>query len=70
MCSELESFLNNYIEKVKNNTLTNNERLLLTDFFIKIKILNTDKDPETSNPLKYLTLGYYMYNFLLENNEQ
>jgi hypothetical protein len=62
-------FLKETITKFENNTLTENERFEITEFYLKYnyKYINTDDDIEEDNMKKYLTLGWYIYKLLGKN---
>lgn len=60
-------FLSNYIKKVEQDDLTKNEQLLLTNFFLeyffdKKEIYDSEEDEKLK---KYLSMGWYIYNFIL-----
>lgn len=67
----LLQLLQMYTDKLKNNTISNSELILLTELSIKTDIVNnninkdnkeTILDIDDKNMLKYTFLGYWLYN--------
>ncbi len=62
-------FLKEIIIKFENNTLTENERFEITEFYLSYnyKYINADDDIEEDKMKKYLSLGWYIYKLLDKN---
>lgn len=66
--NNLEVLLETYLKKIKNNSLTCDEKLCLINFYIDDNIIKTNKDINDYNDEKiinYFTLGWYISNFYL-----
>lgn len=66
---KLLQLLQIYTDKLKNNTISNSELILLTELSIKTDIVNNhnninkeSSDIDEKNMLKYTFLGYWLYN--------
>jgi|UppTromicrDC3135_1034486.scaffolds.fasta_scaffold01868_1 hypothetical protein len=62
------SFLRNLANNIENNTLSNNDIKKLFEFYIKFKFDDNNNNSNDYN-LKYFTLGWYIYNNLLQNDD-
>jgi hypothetical protein len=60
------NMLKDYINKIETNTLSFETKLLLTEFFVKNKIVNNKIENTENDWQKYTFLGYYIYEFLLK----
>lgn len=62
---KLVELLTFYKNKIETDSLTSEEQLILSEFFIKHKLLKENKQlPQKFNDkdlLKYAFLGYYIY---------
>lgn len=53
-------FLENHLDKLKNDQLTEDEQKRLSEFVIQESYLNSEKG-EDKEQLKYFALGWYIY---------
>jgi hypothetical protein len=60
--------LEDIINDLKNDTISEEKKRELTLFYIKNKY--KEKNEENDDNLKYLSLGWYIYNFLLSNKNE
>ena len=60
------NMLKDYINKIETNTLSSESKLLLTEFFIKNKVIDDKIQSKKEDWMKYTFLGYYIYEFLLK----
>lgn len=64
----LINFFKNIISKLEQDELSEQEKQTIFEFICKI-MFNEDISKHTSDDLiKYLSLGYFIYNMNLENN--
>lgn len=54
-------FLENHLEKLKNDQLTEEEHKRLSEFFIQESYMNNIKKDDEKDQLKYFALGWYIY---------
>lgn len=70
--ASLISLLDRYKQEVIQDTLTPNKQLLLTELYLKDLTLHQDQrklNQVTGDEwMKYFTLGYYLYQFMLPSN--
>lgn len=66
---ELTKILEEQLSRIKLNTITNGELLLLSEYHTKISIYkNANELPHDIDDMqKYLFMGMYVYKFLLQN---
>lgn len=68
---QLLSFLSSLSNSIKENTLSPDQLLRVTEFFIKFSIYDSleksqkDKIASDDELMKYLFFGYYAYRFIL-----
>lgn len=61
-------YLEDIINDIKNENISEEQQRELTILYIKNKY-NNHKNDNQENNLKYLSLGWYIYNFLYNKNE-
>ena len=66
--NDLIFYLEELISDLKNQKISEEKKRELTMLYIqnKYKEVNSESDSETN--LKYISLGWYIYNFLLNKN--
>ena len=67
---QLIDMLIDFQTKLIDKTIVDKELILLAELYVKNKIIH-DESPMRVNDnelLKYLTLGYYIYNFILDKD--
>lgn len=65
--NELQTFLSNYLDKLRNNTISCEEKMNLIDFFIHDTANSPIIDVDLLSPRKlqqYATLGWYISTIL------
>jgi hypothetical protein len=63
-------FLENLLLKLKNNQISQSEQREISEFYIKNMFTNNDPEIEEKNFYKYLYMGWYIYEFLIFNNNK
>lgn len=61
-------FLENLLNKLKNNQLTNEEQKDISEFYIKFLYLHNNEEIDERKFIKYMSLGWYIYEFLNNDN--
>lgn len=61
---QLKLFLQNITDIVDNDTISDEEIMLLCEFYYKFNLMKDNKLHTKQDILKYLSLGYYMYSFI------
>jgi hypothetical protein len=61
-------YLEDIINDIKNENISEEQKRDLTILYIKNKY-NIHRNDNEENNLKYLSLGWYIYNFLYNKNE-
>lgn len=67
MKDDLKKFLNELIVKIDNNNLTIEEQREISEFYIQKKFKNLILKSNHKESLKYMSIGWYIYNFLYKN---
>jgi len=69
MSQKYNTILSNYLQDTKtqfdSNLLSDRQKILLIEFFIKSQLLKSSNPIDDNNCLKYLFMGYYVYEILL-----
>jgi len=66
---KIEEFLQNLVIKIRNNELNHDQSAMIRDFFYSFHFSENRDKIEEKNILKYLTLGWYIYENLNVQNE-
>ncbi len=61
-------FLENLLNKVKNNQLSYEEQRELSEFYINYLYFNQNNEIDEKNIKKYISMGWYIYEFLNNND--
>lgn len=70
---KLITFLNNTIKKLSKKQLNKQELISLTEFYIKSKLSENNKQLDNTTGedwMKYSFLGYYIYEHVLKEQEE
>jgi hypothetical protein len=62
MLDQFIPFLENCIDKIKDDSLSQEQRLLISEFYTKF--LYPNQEESETDLLKYLSMGWYIYNEL------
>jgi len=66
---EISGFLGRLVEQYKNQELTQEQEMRITEFYIKECYLSVDSvSSNDDNAFKYLTMGWYIYEQLIKKN--
>lgn len=57
------NFLNDFNDKLSNNTMTFEEGLLLSEFFVKHQMMTKSINPTEKDWIRYGFIGYYLCNY-------
>lgn len=61
---EIVNMLNEYLEKARNDKLTDEDQLLLFELYVKRSLVAKTDKIEDKDMLKFTFLGYFMYNLM------
>lgn len=61
-------FLEELLQKIKSNTLQKDKRIELIDFYMKFNRPDGVEDLGDNDVLKFLCMGWYIYNEIEKNN--
>jgi len=58
-------FLENLLTKVKNNNISQDEQREISEFYVNYIFSRSDDKDDEEKILKYTSLGWYIYEFLI-----
>ena len=61
-------YLEELICELKNKNMTNEKKQELTLLYIQNKYKDSNSELDSKNNLKYISLGWYIYHFLINKN--